>query len=280
MSAYVILPPVNGEIYNEISSEAQRITLRQPNSAVLSLDTFDATSKRNSTFHFSGNRLVLGGIKRLTAADMTILWHGVNVNSTNNLLRFSYSTSSFETTVPEGSYNTPKKLMDALASAMNTAIGTSTMSWTDNAVKPGFGTLQSSSAFSFLDCPAVKFGKYLWNLPTQIPTTSLQIGQIGLIYTRWIDVMSGELTQYIKLSNASTSSSSYPSPGNFLARFQLIFPQYEQGYKEISRRIQSYQNFNHSNDLQSLDLSFRDEWGNPLFLYDNNDIVIDIYAEC
>lgn len=277
----VILPPVNGEIYNSASAEAQRITLRQPNSATISLDTFDSKSRSNSTFQFSGNRLVLGGMKRFAAADMNILWNGINVNPVNNVVRFSYSVSSFEAVVPEGSHDTPKKLMDALANAMNTAIGSLIFSWTDNPIKPGFGTLQSSlGLFSFLDCPAVEFGKHLWNLPKLPPATSLQIGQVGLIYTRWIDVISQEITQYVKLSNTSTNSTNYPSPGNLLARFQINFPAYEAGYKELSRRIQSYQNFNHSNDLQTVDLSFRDEWGKPLFLYDNNDIILDIYAEC
>lgn len=280
LTAQVILPPVNGEIYNS-GAEAQRITLRQPNSATITLDTFDSSSRDNSTFQFSGNRLVLGGMKRFAAADMNILWNGINVNPVNNVVRFSYSVSSFEAVVPEGSYDTPKKLMDALSNAMNTAIGSLIFSWIDNPIKPGFGTLQSSlGLFSFLDCPAVQFGKHLWNLPLLPPATSLQIGQVGLIYTRWIDVISQEITQYVKLSNTSTSSSSYPSPGNLLARFQINFPAFEAGYKELSRRIQSYQNFNHSNDLQTLDLSFRDEWGKPLFLYDNNDIIIDIYAEC
>lgn len=288
----VILPPVNGEIYN--SGEPQRITLRQPNSATITLDTFDSLGERSSPTHslssqgatqaqfqFSGNRLVIGGIKRFAAADMNILWSGVNVNPVNNVVRFSYSVSSFEAEVPEGSYDTPKKLMDALANAMNTAVGSSIFSWTDDPIKPGFGTLQSSlGLFSFLDCPAVEYGKHLWNLPLTPPATSLVIGQVSLIYTRWIDVISQELTQYVKLNNTSTSSSSYPSPGNLLARFQINFPPYENGYKELSRRIQSFQNFQSSNDLQSLDLSFRDEWGKPLFLYDNNDIVIDIYAEC
>lgn len=275
----VILPPVNGEIYNSASAEAQRITLRQPNCSVITLDTFDSIAN-NSTFLFSGNRLVLGGMKRFAVADMSILWSGVNVNSVNNLVRFSYSTFSFEAIVSEGSYDTPKKLMDALANAMNTAIGALTISWIDNPIKPGFGTLQSSTPFAFLDCPAVRFGKYLWNLPLLPPQTSLQIGQVGLIYTRWIDVISQELTQYVKLSNTSTNSDLFPSPGNFLARFHLNFPAFEPGYKELSRRIQSFQNFNHSNDLQTLDLSFRDEWGNALFLYANNDIVVDIYTEC
>lgn len=277
----VILPPVNGEIYNDVSAEAQRITLRQPNSSVISIDTFDAVDKRNGTFKFSGNRLVLGGIKRFTLTDMNIFWNGVNVNSVNNLLRFSHSGTSYEIQVGNGSYNTPKKLMDALASAMNTAVGSSFFSWIDNANIPGFGVLQSSGdTFNFLDCPAVKYGKHLWNLVVKAPTQSIQIGQIGLVYTRWIDVSSQELTQYVKLANTATNSLDYPSPGNLLARFNTSFPQYEIGFREISRRIQSFQNFHSSNDLQTLDITFKDEWGNPLFLYDNNDIVLDVYCEC
>ncbi len=277
----VVLPPVNGEIYNSISAEAQRITLRQPNSSVISIDTFDAINKKNSTFYFSGNRLVLGGIKRFTVADMNIFWSGLNVNPLNSLVRFSYGSSSYEAIVPTGSYNTPKKLMDALASAMNTTIGSFSLTWTDSTLKPGFGILSSSgSSFGFLDSPAVKFGKHLWNLEIKDQANSLEVGQIGLVYTRWVDVVSQELTQYVKLSNTSTNSPEYPSPGNLLARFNLSFPPYEPGFKEVSRRIQSYQNFNHSNDLQTLDISFRDEWGNHLFLNSNNDIVLDVYTEC
>lgn len=274
----VILPPTNNDIYNYPSSEAQRITLRQPNSAVITLDTFDSSTR--NPFSFSGNRLVLGGMKRFAATDLNILWSGLNVNSNNNLLRFAYNISSYETTIPQGSYSTPKKLMDAVAATMNASIGTNVITWTDNALQPGFGTLSSSvSNFSFADCPAVKYGKHLWNLPQVAPTTSVIIGQVGLIYTRWIDVISEGLTQYVKNPNTSTSSKSYPSPGNLVGRFHITFPQYEAGYKEISRRIQAFQNFEITNDLQQLDLSFRDEWGNPLFLSANGDITLDIYCE-
>lgn len=274
----VILPPTNNDIYNYPSSEPQRITLRQPNSAVITLDTFDSSTR--NPYSFSGNRLVLGGMKRFAATDLNILWSGLNVNSTNNLLRFTYSNSSFETIIPPGSYTNPKKIMDALASAMNSSIGSVVMTWTDDNLLPGFGRLASNNSWGFLDCPAVKYGKHLWNLPIQAPTTSLFIGQIGLIYTRWIDVISEGLTQYVKNPNTSTSSNFYPSPGNLVGRFHITFPQYEAGYKEISRRIQAFQNFEITNDLQQLDISFRDEWGNPLFLSPNGDIALDIYCEC
>lgn len=280
----VFLPPVNGEIYNDLSAEAQRITLRQPNQAVISLDTFDA-KRTGSTFQFSGNRLVLGGMKRFATTDMNILWNGVNVNPINNTVRFERNDLEYECIVPEGSYDTPKKLMDALTTSMNTAIGSNIFSWIDlsesQTKRPGFGTLMSSSgAFSFLECPATLYGKYLWNLPTLPPTTSLAIGQISLIYTRWIDVLSQELTQYVKLPNTTSNSANFPSPGSLLGRFIINFPAYEQGFKELSRRITCFQNFNHSNDLQTLDISFRDEWGNPLFLYPNNDVLLDVYMEC
>lgn len=275
----VILPPTNNDIYNYPSSEPQRITLRQPNCAVITLDTFDSSTR--NPFSFSGNRLILGGMKRFAATDLNILWSGMNVNSNNNLLRFAYNISSYEVKIPQGSYTTPKKLMDAVALVMNTAIGTNVISWTDDALKPGFGTLASTTSnFSFADCSAVKYGKHLWNLPLVAPTTSVIIGQVGLIYTRWIDVISEGLTQYVKNPNTSTTSKSYPSPGNLVGRFHLTFPPYEAGYKEISRRIQTFQNFEITNDLQQLDLSFKDEWGNPLFLNDNNDIALDIYYEC
>lgn len=274
-----VLPPVNNDIYNYPSSEPQRITLRQPNSAVISLDTYDA-QKDFDKFTFSGNRLVLGGMKRFSATDLNIFWSGLNVNSTNSLLRFSYGAFSFETTVPHGSYNTPKKLMDALAKAMNIELGSNEISWEDDALVPGFGALNSSNLdFFFLDCPAVKNGKYLWNLQLKPPTTTLTIGQVGLVYSRWIDVISEGLTQYVKNPNTSSSSSSFPTPGNLVGRFNSPLS-YDGGFREISRRIQAFQNFEITNDLQTLDISFRDEWGNPLFLQQNNDISLDIYYEC
>lgn len=272
-----ILPPTNNDIYNYPSSEPQRITLRQPNSAVITLDTFDAF-KDNNRYTFSGNRLVLGGIKRFSATDLSLLWSGLNVNSTNSLLRFFYDFSSFETIIPQGSYDTPTRLMNALAAAMNASIGISAISWVDDLLKPGFGRLNSTELFGFIECPAVKYGKYLWNLPLETPTTSLLIGQVGLIYSRWIDVISEGLTQYVKNPNTTSTSKSYPSPGNLVGRFHAPLA-HEEGYRALMRRTKAFQNFEITNDLQTLDLSFRDEWGNPLFLHDNNDLVLDIYVE-
>lgn len=278
-----MLPPADNSIYNSPSAEPQRIALRQPNQATLCFDTFDSVSASKKRFQFSGGRMVLGGMKRFSPADLNIFWHGLNVNPTNNVVRFSYGTVgvqlSYEATVAVGSYTTVATLMDALVGAMNSAVGSS-FSWTSNPLVPGFGTLSAAKPFKFLSSPGVDYGRFLWNLPKSDYATSITIGQVGLIYTRYIDVVSRALTQYVKLPNLTTSSTGYPTPGNLVGRFHLpATAATAAGYYELSKRIQSYQNFEISNDLQDADLEFRDEWGQPLYLHDNNEIILDVYIE-
>lgn len=274
-----VLQPVNNDIYNYPSSEPQRVSLRAPNQAVVCIDTFDRTEPNPSTSSFNGTRLILGGVKRFAVLDMHIIWHGMNITPINNTVRFTFNDFSYEIQVPIGKYDTPKKIMDALAAAMNAAVSIpGVIAWTDNPLIPGFGNLSSSgAAFAFLECPATRYGRYLWNLPISEPAVSHTIGQVAGIYTRWIDVISQELSQYVKNPNTSTSSPNYPSPGNLVGRFFLNTE--NEGYFEVSRRNMAYQNFEISNDLQSLDIRFRDEWGNPLYLHDNNDISLEVYVE-
>ena len=280
------LLPINNSVYNSPSAECQRITLRQPNAAVANLDTFDGSPTSNvgpAQVSFSGNRIFLGGIKRISALDLNILWHGLNVNPRNNLLRFSYGAPgdeiSYEITIPEGSYTSSNDLMVALISAMNVALGSTEFFWTVSTRKPGFGTITANAPFFFIDSPAVKYGTFLWNLKITPPVESLDVGQIGLIYTRFIDVVSYDITKYVKNPNVSTTSKDYPSPGNLLARYHINFPNQTAGYYELSRRASSFQNFEISDDLQTFELQFRDEWGQPLYLTDNNHIIVDLYTE-
>lgn len=233
-----------------------------------------------STFSLGGgnHQFYARKLKRLSVTGVQIANCVPNVNPRNNTVAFfsSASGSTHTVTIPEGQYATRATLTAALQTALNTATGASGLTWTItvnplNSCQYTLATAGGNYRF-VLTSPMVIYGRYLFNLPQdQTLTNSKTMGAVYGMYTRHIDVISTAMTEYTK----NPSSSNTRVPNGLVARiFIAAQPGFGVSDGGISSDGMSFFgnaepaaiNYNRSRAIEVIDLTLRDEFGQPYYI--------------
>lgn len=296
----VILAPVLDDIQsNDTNLEPPMVRVRASNSSFLSIDSSADAEGNSSSFVIGGGDqppLTMRKIKRTALTTYVGVGNSPNINYLNNTLVFRTSIDGFVTdytaTIPEGYYNTVAQAMTALIIALNGA---------------GSGLLFSSAVYSAAAGPAsdpqrarinadggsftfgpnstmAVYGRYLFGIPfipyitgITLPSpaqyaaqssVSLPIGQILLLSTRWIDVVSRALNEYTK--NPSTSDDL--GSNSLIARFYITLPTLNTSTTTINglpnttiNPSLAWTNYERSRQLGTIDITLLDEFGRVLY---------------
>lgn len=191
-----------------------------------------------------------------------------NVNPRNQTVSFysSVTASTYTVDVPTGFYNSPTALMDALVTALNTAAGSGlTFSHVIDPLLPTFSTLSAAGGnYYFTDSNMLKYGKHLIGLPVSTtPTANKVVGSIHLYYTRFIDVISNSLTKYSL--NSNTSNKWGQNSLLYRAYIRTTIDGTNALIKTVTNR--NWINWNLNETISTIQVSLRDEFGNPLYVY-------------
>jgi hypothetical protein len=186
---------------NAIPSE-RATTFRAPSTANLyinSLDRVDGTSSTNFVINKSQN-ILTGFFTRLAVSEIVLDWSVPNIRSgINNEFSILIGSTQTDVLLDTGFY-TVKQCIDAISTALNTALGASTFSIVANA--RGASLVKATTNFQILDTP----------LSIQL---NCQINEVGtsfaffspfLLNDKYIDFVSNTLTYCQDLKDSSTAS--------------------------------------------------------------------------
>lgn len=288
----VSLAPISDEQQNDENLEPPFVRVRSGNESFLFADSEvrDAAvgvPQALAPDLFNVTDFTLGGgnhqfyarkLKRLSVPGAQIANCVPNINPRNNSVSFFSSASGLThtVTIPEGQYTNRATLTAALQAALNTATGASGLTWTItvnplNACQFTLATAGGNYRF-VLTSPMILYGRYLFNLPQeQALTNSKTMGAVYGMYTRYIDVISASVTEYTK--NPWSSNSRVPN--GLIAR---IFVGPQTGFGASAGGITSDGmsffagadaapiNYNRTRAIEVIDLSFRDEFGQPYYI--------------
>lgn len=272
-----VLLPQSVSLYQASNAEPQYVTSQTPNRAAIYLDSQDVTLSPQSAVILMSTVKQLGeypsnlafGITRLSPDLVGMNWITPNVNVRNNTVTFFSSNSGlFHTVViPERFYSSVTNIFNALVTALNTATGASGLTFSGGVVAgfPTTFTLNSAGGnyYFTLTSDAVLRGYSLYNLPTeQVATNSKTVGPMTGAYTRYIDVCSTALSQYLKVKNTSTGRAN-----NIILRFYItdFFEPNIVGFGPNQLPDLSF-NFLPNSPITVIDFELRDMFGDLLYV--------------
>lgn len=300
----VILAPVLDEIQaNDSNLEPPMVRIRAPNSSFLSVDsTADRDPNSNSSKFVIGGGdqppLTTRKIKRIAFDQFIGTGNSPNINETNNQIIFRANNTLFATDhvaiIPEGYYNTVAQALTALVTALNAAVPASGIVFSTVAYDAAAGAasdpqrarlLGVGGLFTFSPASLMSsFGRYLFGIPflpfiqpgNQLPTNvqfaaastgNLPIGQILLLSTRWIDIISQSLNEYTK--NPSTGNDF--GSNNLVARIYITQPTLNTSTTAMNslptliENVQVWTNYDRTRQMGTLDFTLIDEFGRVLY---------------
>ena len=300
----VILAPVLDDIQaNDSNLEPPMVRIRASNGSFLSIDSTADAEGNSSSFVIGGggdgqSPLSLRKIKRIAFDQYTGTGNSPNINRTNNQIIFRSSNTAFAVDhvaiIPEGYYNTVAQGLAALIIALNAAAPPSGIVFASAVYDAAAGAASDpqrarlvgvGGTFSFAPQSLMgRFGRYLFGIPfvpfvqpgNQIPTPAafaaqatgnLPIGQILLLSTRWIDIISQGLNEYTK----NPSSGNDFGSNNLVARIYITQPTLDASTTVMFRlptlieNVQVWTNYERSRQMGSLDFTLLDEFGRLLY---------------
>lgn len=218
--------------------QAPAVTIRQPATANLMVDSFDRTSSQfglANSFQIAKTQALLNGFfNRIGLTELTLEWFTPNISPVNGnntlVIDLSGNTTGTVTdtlTIPTGFY-TQELLLNFIADYLTTisAVLTPAPTWTVVASTLGSGALLTPSADVYAAFsgnlatilnlpPALLPGPYATNNP-------IPIGAADLRGIRYIDFISTQLTYNQDLKDASTA----PIVRDVLARWYFAYDNY------------------------------------------------------
>lgn len=294
----VILAPVLDEIQaNDSNLEPPMVRIRASNSSFLSVDSTEDAEGSSSKFVIGGGGqppLEMRRIKRIAFYRYVGTGNSPNINKGNNQIVFRSSNTGFAVDytaiIPEGYYNTVAQALTALVTALNTAtpagfglvFATTPYDAAAGAASDPQRARLTSAGGTFAFSPdslMSKFGTYLYGLPfvtalNPVPASyaaqasnNLPIGQILLLSTRWIDIISQATNEYTK--NPSTGNDL--GGNNLVARLYITLPTLNTSTttlnaipNEIVQKL-TWTNYDRTRQLGTLDITLLDEFARVLY---------------
>ena len=267
------LQPQDPRIYSSTNGalEPQYVTTIEPTEAWIWIASQDCQGVDKTNCRYEISQPLGTNVRRINLQGVTMLWDSPNVNPRNQRVRF-FSTNSggFHTVdVPTGFYATSSALATALVAALNTATGSSGLTFAQAPVPlfPETYTISAVGGDYYFDpaCNAVAKGMQLWNLPVSTtPTASKNTGTMFRMYTEYVDIVSIECTKNAKVRSITSNQRS-----NVIVRAYLGGQQspgeitfYDLGAKSLSF-AHRYQD-----PIYALDFQFYDQNGDRLYVSD------------
>jgi hypothetical protein len=269
-----LLKLVPDNIVNDLNLEPQYVRVRHGNNSYIyiQIDSVDQNSKSLlSTTNSGFLKVQRFAIQGFGYGDQT-----PNINIRNNVFQYILNGALYTSTIPQGFYTDIPTAMTALLTALNNptpSLPTGADFTATQIPNSIYYTLSCNYSFYFYSGSGVINGKYLFGIPigsVATASTSLVIGPILLYYTRWLDINSNTLTQYCKLFNASVFNSVnnifriYLDPPGLDTPRSRIFV----GLSEPLRWI----NNNPSNSTQTIDFQILDEFGQPAYILNRQNL--------
>ncbi len=215
----VLLPPISGDMYSGGVGEPQYVTIREPNSAMILIDSgdcdFELTKEKMTVSSqqtlTSQPNILAQGIKRLTVTATSSTSNIPNVNPRNNHIVLIYGGTKYEVDIPIGSYATSQTVADAIKLALNTVTATSafTVPLFSPPLYPDTYVLTSSGSTFYIDksSTVITKGRQMYAFgESQVAASTQPLGAMGLVYSKYVDYISRRLTQYTKLRTTSTKN--------------------------------------------------------------------------
>jgi hypothetical protein len=213
----VILKPQDPRVYAEGSAtlEPQYITSVEPTEAWIWISSQDCSGNDKTRCNFHSTQALGVSVRRITVKGFATCWDTPNVNARNQNVRFFSSVSGVfhSVNIPAGYYGTALSLSNALIAALNTETGASSLTFSTAVIanNPAAYTLNAVGGLFYFDptCTGVAKGRQLWNLPGDItPSASKRIGTMFLMYTQYVDVISGAITKNSKMRSITSNYTS------------------------------------------------------------------------
>lgn len=195
-------------------------------------------------------------------------WYIPNCNPRNQTLGFYSSVSGLthSVSVPEGYYETSDGLAAAIVIAMNAAGSGQVFSQLPKPLYPRAHIITANVGnFYFIpDCDMSLKGVSLVGIPIDTtPTTSKQIGPMGLTYTNFVDFHSTALTQYQKMRSITISNRS-----SLFIRAYFDKVKWGDAAYELTNLENLSFAFRANTVLTSIDIQLYDSWGDLLYIPD------------
>lgn len=265
----VLLPPVQSAQYQDESLEPQFITQRATNGGTIILDSKDRGSGQAPN-NFTINQQLGYRYKRLAFSKLSLFYNTPNVNQINNQVSFVVSGITYTAIIPELQY-TYTTLATALQTALNAAGSPSTFTVTTNASTRNY-TISATVAYYFvLTSPMIRYGISLIALPqSQTPATSKNTGQVMLLYSKAIYIVSQSVSQYTK----NPSFSSGQGQLSFLAAYSFTDNDYVLNtgvtpgifVSSDSAIPPSFINYESTQTLTNVSIQLLDDYGNLFYI--------------
>jgi hypothetical protein len=281
----VILSPItddqSGVLDNNL--EPPFVRVRGRNSCFTFLDTFAREERiSNSSYLISNPSGILAKrTKRFSISYLSAFMPTPNINPRNNAITFATGAGTFTVTIPEGFY-TRTQAIAALLVALNTVSGPSGVTFTAPNQFPNsnlYITLTGTNPFRIQSNTFVTTGSVFWGFLPGDPrlsssaalSTTLTIGPITALYTRYWDFVSRELLQHTKAAN---TGSDVPANTLFRAFLEPNADADPTSYHRVSFQINgenSAWNFDASHALATVDIQILDEFRQPYYLPNGTD---------
>lgn len=277
MHQNVVLQPLpNLSLYD--SEEPQLLQMRSTSAKKIYFvnrtieDNQSLTDVRLTTRVSDNDRagIIMQGVNRVSVISTGVFWCTPNINARNNELRFFSTASgvSHSVTLTEGFYDNQVDVINEIIAKLNSVTGASGLTFSANVKIPGsfiYDITSTGGLFYFLDgfgCTSSR-GKQFFNFETDSnPGNVKTVGNISLIYTRYITFNSKRLTRYQKVKAVSNSRSGTSE----IARLFI----------DNTKPAQNFFAYNFKNTFHSepddafheIDIQILDEYGDELYLPD------------
>lgn len=293
----VVLPAVQdtqpNTNYVDQSLEPQMVRIRSGNLSYSWLDNFDGLDRISQTNFLirASDNILAKRTKRFSLANFIAQFAITNINPRNNVVYFTTNgTNLFIATITEDYYSTATLAATALANALNAAVGgpggfsvTSIYTGMDSylnianatpfrIVENSTSTPQSKNS-SFVDTGYAfwgfiegdsRFTTYVNGTLTPL-YTSVIVGPVSLVYTRYIDFVSSSILQYTK----SASSGNFV-PANNVVRLYTPVLNSNRVLTPFTTEFDLFDhtsfNFDSGASLGAMDILLLDEFRQQLYL--------------
>ncbi len=259
--------------------EPSYVRVRTRNASFSYIDTFDRNSRISNTSYIiaSSGELLSKRTKRFALSYYAPSISTPNINPRNNTVTFSAAAAPgvlYTVTIPIG-YYTRDQAITALLAALNTVSGASGVVFTapNQFVNSSiYIVLTGTNAFRISGGTFTQTGHAFWGFPpgdsrfsAVAPfVTTLTLGPITALYSRYYDITSQYVLQHTKAANTGNRV-----PGNILIRVytQIVpDPQVTGTVQFESTSENSSWNFDAGASLATIDLNIVDEFGQPYYL--------------
>lgn len=266
----VILSPVSDEMQLGENLEPPFVRTRETNSQLIVINMQTENINESPCDQTVYLERAVPRINRLALTFISFRYLSPNINPLNNTFSFIRTGTNFVATIAVDQNLVGIARYNALVAAMNLATGvpgeyavtahpTLANTYIISNTLPG-------TPWRFVNSSnGIKTGRFLWGFnPTNYnvgnEAQSHTLSSYTESYTRWIDVISYEITQFTKIDISGTKI-----PAECIIRYQLNTTVYGT-YDFAAITTLASLNFNRSRSLSVVDIQIRDEFGNILYI--------------